>query len=135
MFKHTRLTTDVVALTKHKNKYHILLIKRKNTPWKNRWALPGGFIEKNETLKLAAKRELYEETLVSITKLHALKPFDKPNRDPRGHIISIPHVGLTKYQEPNAGDDALNAKWVPLSKIPKLITDHNQIVWRHQSLR
>ncbi|MFQ5620414.1 MAG: NUDIX domain-containing protein [Candidatus Nanoarchaeia archaeon] len=126
MFKYPRIAVDVIALAKHKT-YHILLIKRKNAPWKGKWALPGGFVDKYETLEKAAKRELKEETGITINKLHKLKPFDTPKRDPRGQVISIPHVGTTRYQLPKGNDDAAEAKWVPISKIPILACDHNKI--------
>ena len=78
------VTVDIILFRFFKENLEILLIQRKNNPFKEKWALPGGFIEMNEPLLEAAKRELKEETAVDNIKLFELKTFGKPGRDPRG---------------------------------------------------
>lgn len=127
----TEVTCDL-AITKTKNgATQILLIQRKNEPYKEKWALPGGFIETDETVKAGAARELKEETGIEVLEkdLHFIGYFDKPDRDPRGRVISFAFAAEvpleTKYQ---AGDDAKNAQWFSINELPDLAFDHGEIV-------
>ncbi len=70
----------------------MLLIRRKNAPFKGRYALPGGFMESGETAETAARRELKEETGISVTRLRLVGVYSDPRRDPRGHAVSIAYV-------------------------------------------
>ncbi len=108
----------------------ILLIKRKNEPFQDSWALPGGFLDMDETLDNAAYRELEEETSVRNIKLHRFKVYDEPKRDPRGRTISMVYVGKEIKQNifAKAGDDAAEAMFFSLTALPKLAFDHNKIV-------
>lgn len=119
-----RVTVDIVVLNKNK----ILLIKRKNNPFKDFYALPGGFVEENELLIDAAKRELFEETGIKADKLKFIGIFDKVNRDPRGRIITAAYSFKTKELKAKASDDALDLKWFDIKKLPKLAFDHNEII-------
>lgn len=106
---------------------NIVLIKRKNPPFQDKFALPGGFIEVGETVEEAAAREAKEETGLDI-KIHTLVGvYSEPTRDPRGHIISICFLasgdGLLK-----SGSDAKDIKLFNLSEIPNLAFDHNQMI-------
>lgn len=94
------------------NELKVLLIKRGNYPYKNHWALPGGFLEQGETLRQTALRELKEETNLDKIRLKQLAVWDDPNRDPRSRIISLSFLGLAKGQNLTlkAGDDASDAK-------------------------
>ena len=85
-----------MVLKKNHLNIELLLIKRKNEPFKDFWALPGGFVNENEDLEVAAIRELFEETRIKITKLEQLKAFGKPLRDPRNHVVSIAFLGFVK---------------------------------------
>lgn len=123
------VAVDVLLFKEIDNSTFILLIKRKNVPFINSWALPGGFVDKNEDLEDAAKRELEEETQIKVKGLEQLKAFGKPFRDPRNHVVSIAFVGyVTSETEAFAGDDAKEAKWFSLKDLPKLAFDHDEII-------
>ena len=118
------ITTDAIVLRNNS----ILLIKRKNDPYKNMWALPGGFINYGETAEDACLRELKEETGLKGNIQNLSGVYSSPDRDPRGHTISIAFVVSVKSSKFNAGDDAKEAKWFDISKIPELAFDHLNIV-------
>lgn len=120
------VTVDVVLLSSRRS---VLLVKRKCEPFKGRWALPGGFLEKMETLAAAAARELEEETGLAGIELHQLRAFDDPDRDPRGRTISIAFLGIPNVEAPpQAGSDAADCRWVPLDHLPPMAFDHDCIV-------
>jgi len=107
----------------------ILLIQRKNEPFKKQWAIPGGFLDMDETAHAAAERELREETGIDAPELFPLGFYDDPNRDPRGRTISLAFWTITKTElTPKAGDDAAVAKWFSLDKLPKLSFDHPLLI-------
>ena len=111
------VTADVVAFTLRADDLAVLLVRRKDEPFKGCWALPGGFVNENESLERAAARELHEETglTVSPSKLEQLGAFGDPGRDPRGHTITVAFVTYRATETSiNAGDDAVEAEWVPL---------------------
>ena len=83
------VTTDIVVFNTINNTTSILLIKRLNDPYKDCWALPGGFVDKDEPLLDAANRELEEETGLKNQQLEQFYTFGDPNRDPRGHTVSV----------------------------------------------
>ena len=109
---------------------HILLIKRGNEPFKEFYALPGGFPEFNELLVEAAKRELFEETGLKNIELKQLATFDAIGRDPRDRNISIAYYGFCHESNTKlaAGDDASEAKWFPVDNLPPLAFDHESII-------
>ncbi|MBQ2444665.1 MAG: NUDIX hydrolase [Clostridia bacterium] len=94
-------------------KLSILLIKRGEYPFKGMWALPGGFLRKGETVEECAVREIFEETSVKPLSLISAGVFSKPDRDPRGWIISNAFASVIGKAEknPEAGDDAADAQW------------------------
>ena len=108
----------------------ILLIKRKNPPFQGRWVFPGGFVEPDESLVAAARRELCEETGLSGVRLTQLAAFGDPGRDPRGHVITVAFIGELGSRRPavNGRDDAALAAWHPLAKTPPLGFDHAKIL-------
>jgi len=121
----------VDAIIEHDSR--ILLIKRKNKPFKDCWALPGGFIEYNESAEEAAAREAKEETGLSIKIISLLGVYSEPSRDPRGHVISICYVARctrNAHESAKAGSDAKDAKFFYLKEIfnLKLAFDHNKII-------
>ncbi|CAM4029108.1 NUDIX domain-containing protein [Gillisia hiemivivida] len=123
------ITVDTVILKDLLSSARILLIKRKNDPFKNSWALPGGFLEETENLKEGAKRELLEETGLEVEVLNQLKTYGDLNRDPRGRTISIAFIGkLNKEVKIKAGDDAKEADWFSLDELPELAFDHSKII-------
>ena len=123
------LTVDIVLFKKVSNQLFLLLIKRKNDPFKDCWALPGGFVDENEDLETAALRELEEETQIKLYQLDQVAAFGKPFRDPRGHMVS---VAFTAAVDPSTvaigSDDAKEAKWFPCNQLPNLAFDHLEII-------
>src|SRR5438132_11667994 len=102
------VTVDVVIVTREK-KPRVLLIRRKHEPFAGMWAIPGGFVDMDESLEAAARRELLEETGVRMNKLTQLHAFGDPGRDPRGRNISITYLALVNADDltPHAEDDAV----------------------------
>ena len=123
------VTVDSVVFSNTNSTLKVLLIKRKNEPFKEKWALPGGFIEDSEDLETAAKRELQEETGVKVKGMEQVRAFGRPGRDPRGRTISIAFVSrIYAEEEVKASDDAVDAKWFDLDKLPELAFDHSEII-------
>jgi len=109
----------------------VLLIQRKYEPFRSAWALPGGFVQEDESLEKAVKRELQEETGISVNYLEQLYTFGEPARDPRRRVISVAYVGLVKtsqYNQLKASTDAENAQWFSIGQLPRLAFDHRLIV-------
>jgi len=123
------VTVDALLFYKKADLLKILLIRRKNEPFRNQWALPGGFLDEDENLEEGAKRELEEETGLKIEKLQQVGAFGAPGRDPRGRTVSIAFVGLMNEEAmPKANDDAVDAKWFAMNDLPDLAFDHSQII-------
>lgn len=109
----------------------ILLIRRGNEPYRGCWALPGGFMEMDETIEHCAVRELQEETgiIVGEEKLHLIGIFSRPGRDPRGRTVTAAYrIDLPTNTDAQSGDDAAEARWFPLSELPPLAFDHAEII-------
>lgn len=113
-------TVDMILMTVSQAKLKLLLIKRKDHPFINDWALPGGFINFDEDMETAVKRELAEETnITSDTYFRQLYTFGKTNRDPRTRIITTAYLSLTpeeNIRHTRAGDDAADAGWFRICK-------------------
>lgn len=124
------VTVDVILLKKSVSGGQILLIQRMNEPFRNAWALPGGFVDENEDLADAARRELLEETGVRVQHIEQLKAFGKPYRDPRGHTVSVAFLAIVQNEdiEVQAADDAAAAQWFSVNDLPKLAFDHDEII-------
>lgn len=122
--------TDIILFNKIDNDVFLLLIKRLNEPFKDKWALPGGFVDENEDLIDAAKRELLEETSVTNLALEQFKTYGTPGRDPRGHTVSVVYYVITNKGiiNPKAGDDARETEWFNIKSLPKLAFDHDKII-------
>ncbi len=108
----------------------VLLVERANDPFKDKWALPGGFVDMKETLEQAALRELEEETGLKNIFIEQLYTFGDLDRDPRGRVISIAYFALVNLSAHNikASSDAKNAEWFELDNIPSLAFDHHTIL-------
>ncbi len=107
----------------------VLLIKRAGEPFKGRWALPGGFVDQDESLEHAAARELKEETGLRRARLEQFGAFGDPGRDPRGHTVSIGFTAcINKHGPLKAGDDAEDARWHSINRLPRLAFDHKKII-------
>ena len=123
------VTVDMAIMRKAGENTELLLIRRKFDPFAGRWALPGGFVDMDETVEQAAARELYEETNLRNIPLEQFHVFSKVDREPRGRTISVVFTGfLTEEQEVRAKDDAGEAEWFPLDNLPPLAFDHDEIV-------
>lgn len=126
------LTVDAVVFGYSKAEgVAVLLIQRKYPPFKDEWAIPGGFVLEEESLEEAVQRELQEETGIAVNYLEQLYTFGEPKRDPRQRIVSVAYYGLVKssqYQVLKASTDAANAQWFSIKKLPALAFDHKQIL-------
>jgi 8-oxo-dGTP diphosphatase len=123
-FPHPRLTVDAVAVKEDR----VLLVRRGTQPFKGRWALPGGFVERGERLEDAVERELAEETGASGTVLGIVGAYSRPDRDPRGHTISVVYAISVDEGTVRGGDDAAEAAWHDLASPPPLAFDHDEIL-------
>ncbi|HID35604.1 MAG TPA: NUDIX hydrolase [Anaerolineae bacterium] len=125
------VTVDIVLFTFAEEALRVLLIKRKKEPFAAHWALPGGFVNENERLEDAAARELYEEAGVKGIYLEQLYTFGDPGRDPRGWVISVVYFGIISADQArkvHAGDDAGDAAWFNVYRLPPLAFDHDRII-------
>ena len=123
------LTTDAVVFRVKDASKQLLLIQRKFPPFKGKWALPGGFMDMDETLEQSAARELEEETGLKGINLQQLKAFSSLERDPRGRTVSVIFWGVADASlKIVAGDDAAKAQWFDLNNLPELAFDHKEIV-------
>jgi 8-oxo-dGTP diphosphatase len=125
------LTVDITVFSLRAGRLSVVLIRRGKEPFAGRWALPGGFVEMDESLEAAALRELQEETGLSDAYLEQLYTYGDPGRDPRGRVVSVAYFALVPSDSITqiAGrDDAVEACWFPVDEIPDLAFDHNEIV-------
>jgi len=123
------LTVDAAVFKIIDSKKFILLIQRKNEPFLGKWALPGGFVDMDETLETAVSRELEEETGLINIELKQLHAFSELNRDPRGRTVSVVFWGIIKNEAiPISGDDAADARWFEIENLPELAFDHDEVV-------
>jgi 8-oxo-dGTP diphosphatase len=111
----------------------VLLIKRKKPPFEGCWAIPGGFVEPDEPLEAAARRELWEETAAIPARVEQLHTFGDPGRDPRGWTVSVAYLARLSEEEvqvwrPEAGSDADQVGWFDLDRLPALAFDHGEIL-------
>lgn len=124
------VTVDVVAFSNHLHgEQCVLLIRRKHPPFQDFWALPGGFIDANESPQAAARREFQEETGVELHEIHSLGAYGDPGRDPRGWTITIAFYAFVETPEAaRGGDDAAEARWFSCRSLPPLAFDHARVV-------
>ena len=107
----------------------LLLVLRGNEPYKGMWALPGGFMEMDETLEACARRELQEETGLTLSSpLTELGSFSHVDRDPRGRTVTVAFVAMTELGTVKGSDDAAAAQWFSINDLPPLAFDHREIV-------
>ena len=129
------VTVDLVVFTIREDELCVLAIRRGASPFRGRWALPGGFVEEEEGLLDAAQRELAEETGLEEVAVHLeqLATYGAPRRDPRMRVVSVAYLALAaELPEPAAGTDASEAWWRPvtdmLSGQSRLAFDHSEIL-------
>ncbi len=125
------VTVDVVIFTLQDHNVHVLLLKRRYPPFDGQWAIPGGFVQLNETLDQAARRELEEETGVRDVYLEQLYTFGAPERDPRTRVISVAYFALVRAEQQRirVSNESSEVGWFPISALPQpLAFDHDAIM-------
>ena len=123
-YRNPKLTVDGIVFEEGK----VLLVKRKREPFKGRWALPGGFVNYNERVEDAVVREVKEETNLETEIDYLFGVYSDPDRDPRGHTVSIVYVLKRRGGMLRGGDDAEDARFFPLDELPELAFDHGKIL-------
>ena len=129
-YPHPAVTTDIVIFTIRQDELKVLLIKRAMPPFQGEWALPGGFVNLDESLEAGARRELEEETGVKGVYLEQLYTFGAPDRDPRERVITVAYYALIPSDkiEIRAATDAEGVSWFGLQEVPDLAFDHEHIL-------
>ena len=125
------LTVDIAIFQQVSAHVQVLLIQRRQNPCAGSWALPGGFVNMEETLEQSAARELEEETGLVVPYLEQVHTYGDPGRDPRGRVISVAYTALLEESAElslRASSDAAAAGWFPTADLPELAFDHMQII-------
>ncbi len=133
-----KVTVDTVALAVQEGQLEIVLVKRKREPFKNLWALPGGFLADDDSIEDAAARVLFEETNVGGVYLEQLYTFGDRGRDPRARVVTASYLALLRQDdlELRASADASGVAWWPVLDLPQLAFDHKRIVeYAHQRIK
>ena len=130
IFDRPSVTVDIVIFSLVENDLRVLLIKRDQAPYANMWAIPGSFIEINESLDAAAVRALADETGVTDVYMEQLYTFGIPNRDPRTRVITVAYFALVPYAavKHQVGEHTKDAAWFSMYNLPKLGFDHEHIL-------
>ena len=122
------VTADCVVMTREAEP-KVLLIQRGDQPFKGCWAFPGGFMNMDETTEQCAIRELEEETGLKVSEVHQIGAYSKVDRDPRGRTVTVAYLAIVDTpMEVKGQDDAAKAQWFPLSALPELAFDHDEIM-------
>lgn len=129
-YERPSVTVDLVIFTLIDGILHVLLIERGQWPFEGMWALPGGFVQMEESLEEAARRELHEEAGVHDVYLEQLYTFGDPDRDPRTRVITVAYFALVSADqvELRADTDAADVGWFPAYEPPELAFDHADIL-------
>ncbi len=121
------VSADVVVVDLEKRS--LLLIQRKKDPFAGCWALPGGFMDMDESAADAAIRELEEETGLVVSSVQQIGSYSAVDRDPRGRVVTVAfYTTASESDEFAAADDAEDAKWFPVDELPDLAFDHSEIL-------
>lgn len=130
-YESPRLAVDIILFRYHNKELDVLLLQRKNAPFKNAWAVPGGFVRIDESVEDAALRELQEETGVKDIYIEQLYTFGDIQRDPRGRVVSIAYFGLINDDIEltlHRGEEAKDLQWHSVQQLPQYVFDHNSIL-------
>lgn len=140
-YKKPSITVDIIIFNKNKldkfsdeidekNKNEFILIKRKNDPFRNHWAIPGGFVDYGETVENAAIREAKEETGIDVKLKKLIGVYSGPERDPRGHTITMAYLAIGDFGKIKAGSDARDVEIFSFEDIKsmKIAFDHDEIL-------
>jgi len=130
VYPHPAITADCVLFGLDGPSFNVLLVARSHEPFKGYWALPGGFMEIDETVETCAQRELAEETGVKGIRIEQLHTFSKVDRDPRERVVSVVFMSYVRLADCSlkAGDDASDARWFALEHLPELAFDHADVL-------
>lgn len=119
------LTADAILIAGNE----VLLVQRKHEPFQGKWCIPGGFVDPDEKVLEAARRELQEETGVENISLTQFGAYGDPGRDPRGRTVSFVYWCLLDTKpSATAADDAADCNWFDLNALPEMAFDHGQIL-------
>ncbi len=129
-YERPSVTVDIIIMSLRQGDLQVLLIKRRSWPFEGMWAITGGFVNMEESLETAAKRELREETGVEDVYLEQLYTFGDPGRDPRTRVITVVYFALLDSErlQVRAADDAVEVGWFSVYDLPPLAFDHAQIL-------
>jgi 8-oxo-dGTP diphosphatase len=129
-YERPSVTVDVVIMTLRQRHLQVLLVKRRAWPFEGMWAIPGGFLNMNESLEAAAQRKLQEETGMQDVYLEQLYTFGDPGRDPRTRVITVVYFALLNAErlQVKVPDDATDVGWFSVYDLPSLAFDHSQIL-------
>lgn len=127
-YPHPAVTTDCVIFGFDGARLKVLLIKRGIEPYKGHWAFPGGFLNPNESAEEGALRELKEETGFTAEYVEQFHTYSNPLRDPRERVITIAYLALVKIGDVEGADDAAEADWFDVDRVPQLAFDHDVIL-------
>lgn len=125
------VTVDMVVFTLQADEIHVLMIRRKHDPFEGYWAIPGGFLDLDESIPNAALRELREETgLSQVEQMAPIGVFGAPDRDPRGRVISLAHAAVVRADSAQVAgsDDAAEAAWFEPNAIDRFAFDHKDVL-------
>jgi len=129
IYKSAGITVDAILFTIEDERLKVLLIKRTNDPHRGSWALPGGFMQEDETAEDAAYRILREKAGVKDIYIEQLYTFSDVRRDPRGRVISITYFALVPRGKISfEGSDLQTPTLFPVTKAEKLAFDHGKIL-------
>lgn len=123
------LTVDIIIELEN----GIVLVERKNDPYQGYWAIPGGFVEYQETVEDAARREAEEETGLKVELKDLVGVYSDPDRDPRGHVVSVCFSAQKKNGDLRASTDAANVKVFKEVPWNNLAFDHEKILKDYKS--
>lgn len=144
MYQETKtheITVDVVIFTIKNGELQVLLVQRGKEPYKNKWAIPGGFVRLSENLDEAAKRLLYEKSNLKDVYLEQIYTFGDPLRYPNSRVITVAYFALIRSESlilkfDKAADVLKDVKWHSIYKLPELAFDHEKIVkYAYKKLR
>lgn len=128
-YPHAAITADCIVFGYDPNKtLRVLLVKRRNEPYKDSWAFPGGFMEIDEDLETCARREVMEETGMALGEVFQFRSYSAVDRDPRERVITVVHFAFEAPAEVKGSDDAAEARWFDIDNLPELAFDHRTII-------
>jgi 8-oxo-dGTP diphosphatase len=129
-YEQVAVTVDLVVFTVNDDALNVMLVKRAEEPFADRWSLPGGFLRSSESLEDAALRVLKEKAGVEDVYVEQLYTFGDLARDPRARVITVAYFALIPWKElvPPPSDKVTDLMWASATRLPKLAFDHREIV-------